>query len=311
MKRRTFVNHAAYGGASALLLSTLLSSCKSKGTIKPIVLPEGATYKMDYLSGNVGYFSERGGTIVWMSDKKGIVIVDTQFQDQASNLNSQLKKLSKNRVDAVINTHHHGDHTSGNIVFKDLTDQIIAHENSRKNQERVAKERDKMKETILPNTTFKNNYTINVGNEKISMNYFGAAHTDGDIVVHFENAGVVHMGDLIFNRRFPYIDMSSDANIQNWISALDKTLAFCPIEAKFVFGHSDNGHGVVGNQEDIKAFQNYLERLMEFGNKCKKEGLSLEEALANTTQIIGAEEWKGKGIEKSIKAVYQELGMVN
>ena len=115
------------------------------------------------------------------------------------------------------------------------------------------------------------------------------------------------MGDLIFNRRFPYIDKTSGANIKNWISVLDKTLHSFDAETKYIFGHSSNGFDVRGTSEDIKAFQNYLEKLLEFGMANIKAGKSLDDVKKDTKIIPGAEEWKGKGIERSLDAVYEEL----
>ncbi len=306
-ERRKFIKQAGYGGLSVVLMSHLLTSCKAKSRINPLIIPKGSGYKMSYLTDTVGYFTEKGGTIMWMVDKEGIAVVDTQFPDTAVHLIDRLKSISDRRVDILINTHHHGDHTAGNIAFKDLTDVIIAHENSRTNQENNAKENDTMATTLLPNNTFKNNYAKVVGSENITMNYFGAAHTNGDIIVHFENANVVHMGDLVFNRRFPYIDKGTGASIQNWIKVLDSALSTYDDNTKFVWGHAADGYDVKGGKEDIKAFQNYLEKLMEFGVKCVKEGKSAEAVIASTQVIPGAEQWTGKGIERSITAVFEEL----
>lgn len=305
--RRKFIKKAGYGGMSVLLISQLLTSCKSKNAIRPLIIPTGSGYQMAYLSDTVGYFTEKGGTIMWMVNKEGIAVVDTQFPEQAGHLIDRLKSVSERKIDVLINTHHHGDHTAGNIAFKDLTDVIIAHENSRSNQEKNAKENDKMATTLLPNNTFKNNFAQQVGNENITMKYFGAAHTDGDIIVHFENANVVHLGDLVFNRRFPYIDKGAGANIQNWIKVLDSALSTYDDNTKFVWGHAADGYDIKGGKEDIKAFQNYLEKLMEFGIKSLKEGKTAEEVIASTQIIPGAEQWSGKGIDRSINAVYQEL----
>jgi len=140
------------------------------------------------------------------------------------------------------------------------------------------------------------------------MNYFGAAHTDGDAITHFENANVVHMGDLIFNRRFPYIDKSAGANISNWITVLDKVLNKFDNETKFIFGHSDNGYDITGGKEDIKAFQGYLASLLNFGRQSIQSGKTLKELKSEVNTIPGAPEWKGKGIERSLDAVYTELG---
>jgi len=234
--------------------------------------------------------------------------VDTQFPEQSQHVVDSLMSNGGTHIDLLINTHHHGDHTAGNIIYKDLTDRIVAHENSRKNQMANAKKKNSEDKQLYPNEVFVDNWTTKVGSETITMNYFGAAHTDGDAITHFENANVVHMGDLIFNRRFPYIDKSAGANISNWITVLDKVLNKFDNETKFIFGHSDNGYDITGGKEDIKAFQGYLASLLNFGRQSIQSGKTLKELKSEVNTIPGAPEWKGKGIERSLDAVYTELG---
>lgn len=318
MNRRAAIKQTAYASAYTIFFAQLLA-CKSgdkaavtkvKETIKKLSLqlPTDASFKMDYLHGNVGYFTERGGTIGWMIEDGHLVVVDTQFPEQSQNVVETLMSNGGDHIDLLINTHHHGDHTAGNIIYNDLTDRIVAHENSKKNQMANAKKRGSEDKQLYPNELFVDNWSTKVGSETITMDYFGAAHTDGDAITHFENANVVHMGDLIFNRRFPYIDKTAGANIGNWISVLDKALNKFDNETKFIFGHSDNGFDITGNKEDIKAFQNYLTMLLDFGEQSIKSGKSLDELKKSVTEIPGAIEWKGKGIERSLDAVYEELG---
>lgn len=322
MKRRKAINTIVHGSGYALLFSHLLA-CKSDNKSElnnlqkaadrlNIKLPSGVSYKMDYLNGNVGYFIDKGGTIGWMATKDHIVVVDTQFPEQSEHLIDQLSYMSDklgrdNAIDLLVNTHHHGDHTAGNIAYKDLTSKIVAHDNSKINQMNSAAKKGNESTQLYPTETFAESWTSKVGNEIIAMDYYGAAHTNGDAITHFQNANVVHMGDLVFNRRFPYIDTGAGANISNWINILDQVLNKFDDSTKFIFGHSDNGYDVVGNKEDIKAFQNYLSSLLEFGNEAIKSGKSLEKLLESTKAIPGALEWKGKGIERSINAVYAEL----
>lgn len=317
--RRQFIRTAGCYGVSAIFLSQLLA-CKSKTPeivevekavkkeLKKLNLPDGASFKMNYLNGNVGYFSERGGTIGWFVEKDHIVVVDTQFPEQSQNLVDQIKTMTDAKMDLLINTHHHGDHTAGNIIYKDLTNRILAHENSKKNQMASAIKRGNENTQLYPNETFTDQHSEEVGSERISLSYHGAAHTDGDAIIHFENANVVHMGDLVFNRRFPYIDKSAGANIENWIKVLDASVNKFDNDAKFIFGHAGDGYDVIGGKEDIKAFRNYLESLLSFGQKSIAEGMTLEDAKSQIKEIPGAPEWKGSGIERSLVAVYDELG---
>lgn len=263
-------------------------------------------YTMKPLRNNVGFFTERGGTIGWMISKNGIVVVDTQFPEQSKHLIDALKKQSDRKIDLLINTHHHGDHSSGNIAYKGIAEIVLAHENSKKNQIRVAKERGKEADQLYPDTTFSKEWSKQVGDEIINLKYFGPAHTDGDAIIHFENANVAHMGDLIFNRRFPYIDKSAGASIKNWIEVLGKTQKTYDKDTIFIFGHSDNGYDITGTMNDIKAKQNFLSRLLDTVNTEIKAGKTQEEIM-KIESIKGAEEWKGNGIGRCLSSAYQEL----
>lgn len=295
--RRNFIHKS--------ILTTAGISIAQKSLLANIFLDE-LPYTMKPLRNNVGFFTERGGTIGWMISKNGIVVVDTQFPEQSKHLIDALKKQSDRKIDLLINTHHHGDHSSGNIAYKGIAEIVLAHENSKKNQMRVAKERGKEADQLYPDTTFSQEWSKQVGNEIITLKYFGPAHTDGDAIIHFENANVAHMGDLIFNRRFPYIDKSAGASIKNWIEVLGKTQKTYDKDTIFIFGHSDNGYDITGTMNDIKAKQNFLFRLLDTVNTEIKAGKTQEEIM-KIESIKGAEEWKGNGIGRCLSSAYQEL----
>lgn len=263
--------------------------------------------EMHPLRHNVGCYTERGGTIGWLLTPDNLVVVDTQFPEQAKHLLTTLRETNQKPVDLLINTHHHGDHTSGNIAFKGIAQTHVAHQNSHDNQERVATERGKLDEQLLPSTTFTDTWSQQVGNEIITLRYFGPAHTNGDALVHFENANIVHMGDLVFNRRFPYIDKSAGAHIGNWVSVLRKAQKTFEKDTQYIFGHAGEGHPVTGTSADLKAMENYLRRLLKFMKKARRKGQTLEQLKATTTSIPGAPEWQGKGIERSLDAAWVEL----
>jgi len=270
------------------------------------LLSEELPYTMKPLRNNVGFFTERGGTIGWMISKNGIVVVDTQFPEQSQHLIEAIKKQSDRKIDLLINTHHHGDHSGGNIAYKGIAKVVLAHENSKKNQMRVAKEREQEDTQLYPDTTFEKEWSKKIGEETITLRYFGPAHTDGDALIHFENANIVHMGDLIFNRRFPYIDKSSGASIKNWIEVLAKTQETYDNDTTFIFGHSGEGFDIIGNMKDIRAKQNYLSRLLETISAEIKSGKSQDEIM-KIQAIKGADEWAGNGLERNLSAAYQEL----
>ncbi len=262
--------------------------------------------QMQLIRRNVGFFTERGGTIGWLINASGITVIDSQFPEQAGHLIDQVRQQSKLPFDLLINTHHHGDHTSGNIAFQNQVARVVSHVNCRENQQKQAKERNTEAQQLYADATFEQQWSQSLGDEKITAQYFGAAHTNGDIVVHFEQAEVAHLGDLVFNRRFPYIDRPGGANIASWIAVLQRIRRTYSKDTQYIFGHAAEGYQVVGTHADIGAFENYLESLLETVGKAIKAGKTKEEILG-ITAIPGAPEWKGEGIARSLTAAWEEL----
>jgi glyoxylase-like metal-dependent hydrolase (beta-lactamase superfamily II) len=267
-----------------------------------------SVFTMKKLRGNTGIFTEKGGTIGWLISNEQVVVIDAQFPEQAGHLIKQIKSRTTHPVDVLFNTHHHGDHTSGNIAFQGYASKIVAQKNSKINQMKSAKSRGTENKQLFPDLTFQTSWSITIGNEPVKAYYFGPAHTNGDSIIHLENNNIVHVGDLVFNRRFPYIDKAAGASIQNWILVLEKIQQSFDKDTLFIFGHALNPKAVTGNKEDLKAMGNYLSKLLSYIQKEIKNGENLEKLLKTTT-IPGAEEWKGNGIERSIRAAWQELTM--
>lgn len=267
------------------------------------------SWKIKMLNESIGVFTEKGGTILFLISSDGIVVVDAQFPEQSQHLIAELKKRSTQPFKLLINTHHHSDHTAGNIVYKDLVPHVLAHQNSKINQEKVAKDKKIEEQQLYPDQTYTTTICQTIDMEDICLHYFGAGHTNGDSFVQFKKANIVHVGDLVFNRRHPFVDRSAGANIGNWVKVLDKALITFNDKTVFICGHALDGYDIVLNKEDIRAFRNYLSKLLTFVKGEIKAGKTKDEIIKATT-IPGAPEWKGDGIERPLTAAYEELTMV-
>ncbi|WP_337042634.1 MBL fold metallo-hydrolase [Emticicia sp. 17c] len=296
MNRRSFVQ------ATGLTLGTLALSGKE---LLAAMLAENP-YKMKEIRGGVGVFTERGGTIGYLITPKGVAVVDSQFPEQSTHLIGELKKMSEKPIQLLINTHHHGDHSGGNISFKGIAEHVVAHENSLKNQKAVAEKSKTEDKQLYPDVTYTTTWKQKVGKESIKAYYFGAGHTNGDSLIHFEHANVVHMGDLLFNRRYPFVDRSAGASVKSWISVLDKTLSTFDNDTIFIFGHAFDPEKITGNKDDIKVFQDYLSKLWNFVEAEVKAGKSKEEVL-KATAVPGVTAMQGDGIQRSLQATYEEI----
>lgn len=295
MQRRSFIRH------SALTLGAL-----SIGQQRLFSAMAQDPWKITLLRGQVGLFEERGGTIAFLLGKKELVVVDSQFPDQSKHLIDELKKRSEKPFGLLINTHHHGDHSSGNIAFKGIVEHVLAHENSRKNQEASAKQNKSEDKQLYPDQTYTSTWCHRTARETVCLHYFGAGHTNGDSFVHFEKANIVHCGDLVFNRRHPFVDRGAGANMRSWIQVLDKALKKFDRNTQYIFGHAATGYAVTGNADDLKKFQEYLNNVLLFTEAEMKAGKTREEFL-KATAIPGSDEWKGDGIQRPLGAAWDEL----
>jgi cyclase len=295
MHRRSFIQNSAFTlGALSLDHKNILKIF----TDDP--------WKITMLTDSIGIFTEKGGTIGFHFSEDGITVIDAQFPDTAPHLINELKKRKDQPFRLLINTHHHGDHTSGNIAFKDVVTRVLAHENSLANQKNVAIKNNTEDKQYYPNNTFGTVWEEKAGNERISLHYFGAAHTNGDAIIQLQHANIVHMGDLVFNRRHPFVDRSAGANIQSWINVLNAAMKKFNSKTKFIFGHAEDGYEVTGSTEDLLAFHDYLGNVLKFVEGEIKTGKTKDEIL-KATEIPGSPQWKGDGIQRPLTAAFEEL----
>jgi len=295
MNRRSFVKNAGVGfGAIPLLRKDWLSQFIQENP-----------YKMKMLRNDVGIFTEKGGTIAYYISKNNIAVVDAEFPEQSKHLIDALQKDPGKPFEILINTHHHGDHTSGNISFKGIVPHVAAHTNSLLNQQRVAKEKNTEDQQLYPDITYSDAWEYKKMKENIKTYYWGPAHTNGDSVIFFPHANIAHVGDLVFNRRWAFIDRTAGASIKNWIIVLDKIQAQFDNDTLFVFGHAFDPEKITGSKADIKAMQDYLKNLLAFVNSQIKAGKTKDE-IVKATSIPGVTEWQGDGIDHGLQAAYEE-----
>jgi glyoxylase-like metal-dependent hydrolase (beta-lactamase superfamily II) len=259
---------------------------------------------------NVGIFRGRGGTIGWLADSNAVVAIDSQFPGSANDFIGGIKSFSDQPIDTLINTHHHGDHTAGNVVFQDLVKQIVAHENVPGLQKAAAEAQNSEDEQAYPGVTYSSEWSLDTGDEIIRLNYYGNAHTGGDSVVTFEKANVVHMGDLVFNRWYPFIDRNGGASVQNWITVLETVADNTSSDTRFIFGHGNSEFGVTGDQSDVLIMRDFLSRLIEEVENGLNAGKSKDEIIQKE-MFNDFRNHVSPGarlsLEANLSAVYEEL----
>jgi cyclase len=240
---------------------------------------------------NVGFFTMQGGTIGYLVNAGAVVVVDSQFPAPAKACLDGLNERSGNKpVDFLINTHHHGDHSGGNVSFRGVAKKVVAHVKADEHM-RQPPGAQPPADQLFPDTTFPENWQSDVGDERVSARHYGRAHTSGDIVVTFERANVVHMGDLMFNQRHPVVDRAAGATIRNWINVLERTPRDHAADTIYIFGHANAGLPVTGSASDLLRFRDYFGALLSHVEAQHKAGLSREQILAVRDPLKGFESY--------------------
>jgi glyoxylase-like metal-dependent hydrolase (beta-lactamase superfamily II) len=258
------------------------------------------------LRGNVGIFTARGGTIGWLVSPDGVIVIDSQFPDTAAVcLEGLEQRSSKHPVDVLFLTHHHGDHTAGNITFKPVTKKIVAHVKEVEAQKAATKPGSEATQ-VYADATFTETWTEKLGRETIEARHLGPAHTGGDAVVYFHRANVVHMGDLVFNRLHPYIDKAAGASIVGWITLLERVARSHSAETIFIFGHAKPGWKVTGGRPELLFMRDYLAALLDYARAEIKAGKSRDEIVKSTAELKGFPD-HGPLIPRVLTAAFDEL----
>ena len=238
---------------------------------------------------NVGFFTARGGTIGYLIAPAGIAVVDAQFPDTAAlYLAGQRERSGPRPVDVLLNTHHHADHTGGNIVFKGVARRVVAHATAADHMRHPPGRPAPTGDQLFPTETFTETFRTLVGDEVIRAKFFGPAHTSGDVVVTFERANVAHMGDLVFNRRHPAVDRPAGASLRHWIAVVEQAVAEHPADTIYVFGHAGGTFPVSGRRADLVLMRDYVTALLEYVDKARR-GKPRDRVIASTDVLPGFE----------------------
>jgi cyclase len=269
MNRREFIRSSLIISAGFTAARRLRAQAAPASAPSPA--PVSAT-QFRPLRGDAGIFTGRGGTIGWLSSKDALVVVDTQFPDTAFTCLKGIPGIGSRTIDATINTHHHLDHTGGNVVFKPASRVLVAHDNVPRLQFEAAKRAEQspkpdpaalVERQVYAGTTFPDVWRRELGREIVTAEFRGPAHTGGDAVVIFEKANVIHMGDLVFNRIYPFVDRPGGASIRGWIKSLEDCSAAYPADAIYIFGHGSAKFGVTGERGDLLVMRDFFSAVLE------------------------------------------------
>ncbi len=188
--------------------------------------------KAQQVSGSVYMLEGAGGNIGASIGPDGTLIIDDQFAPLGDKIIAALDELGGDRPKLILNTHYHGDHTGSNPQMGE-TGTIISHDNVRV---RLLDE-ENFPRSGLPLVTYDDDVTVHFNDDTLVVLHLPDGHTDGDSVVWFKEANVIHMGDHFFKNRFPYIDVPAGGTIDGFIANVQKVIDMVPADIKIIPGH--------------------------------------------------------------------------
>jgi cyclase len=251
-----------------------------------------------------------GGNIGLSIGPNGSLVIDDQYAPLSDKILAAIKALTPDPVRFVVNTHWHGDHTGGNENLAKTGAFLVAHENVRKrmgSEQFIAMFNQKVPASpaaALPVVTFAEGVTFHWNGDEVRAFHVAPAHTDGDTVVQFVKADVVHMGDCFFNGMFPFIDTSSGGRVDGIIAAADRVLGGVTDKTKII-----PGHGPVATKADLQAYRDTVKAIRDRVAKLKAEGKTKEAAAAAKPTAEFDAKW-GQGFIKPdvfVGLVYDSL----
>lgn len=235
--RRTRVAISLRVLAAAVLLGTICGAGAAEDRFA------GVEIQAHPVSGNVHMLTGAGGNIGVSVGADGTLIIDDQFAPLAERILDALNELDGAAPKLILNTHFHGDHTGSNPFFG-RTGTIVAHDNVRA---RLLDQED-IDDRGLPVLTFAEEVRVHFNGDTLRVIHLPAGHTDGDSIVWFQQANVAHLGDLLFNGAFPFIDIANGGSVGGVIENLQTVLELLPDDVRII-----PGHGALANTDDVRT----------------------------------------------------------
>lgn len=258
--------------------------------------------KSEHVKGNIHVLFGAGGNIGVLTTDEGLILIDDQFAPLTDRIEKAVASLGSGPVKFVLNTHWHGDHTGGNENLGKGGAVIVAHDNVHKRLAALEGDRA-VSHHGLPDLTFNDHLTFHLGEEARAY-HIAHAHTDGDSFIHFMGSNVIHMGDLLFVDRYPFIDIESGGSLDGMIEGLETALALTDAETKII-----GGHGPLTDRAGLERSISMLKQARERVGAMIADGKSLDEIIAARPMAAYDETWGWNfiGPDRFLTSVYESL----
>jgi len=243
---------------------------------------------------NVFNISGSGGNVAVFIGEEATFLVDDKYAKNAKEIHQLVEAVGGAIPKYLVNTHFHGDHSGGNEYFGEKGTIVVGHHNVHKrlSEGYTLKQFMMVAPPVsghhLPKITYAESVDIYVNSEKIKLIHMPDAHTDTDTVVHFTGSNVVHLGDLMFNGFFPFIDTTNGGSLKGVIRALTSSLELMDSETKII-----PGHGPIASRKDVEGTISTLTTAYKRLKALKDKGLSLEQAIEQRPLADIEKSWGG------------------
>jgi len=267
---------------SGVLVAAALTGARAQSSLSIEQVKDGL-YVIIGSGGNVG---------VRVTDE-GVILIDDKFPQNFTEIQALVSQVSDQPVRYVLNTHHHGDHSGGNVEYINIAE-IIAHQNARDNMIRGNQD-------APPRLVFTDQTAVYLGGVEVRAFYMGRGHTNGDAVIYFPDLKTVHGGDLLHGTA-PFIDYGNGGSSKGWVSTLNNIL-------ELDFDTAIPGHGAIMNRADVVAFRNQMEAVRARMADLIRSGMPKSEASdrIRTQDISWTLAEDGLFMQRSIPGFYDEI----
>ena len=266
------------------------------------------TVRVQPVSGNVYMLLGAGGNIGLITGADGAFIVDDQFAPLTDKIRAAIATVTDRPVRFVVNTHWHGDHTGGNERWGSAGSVIIAQDNVRLRmgtpQTRNNRTTPASPAAALPVITFADSMTLHLNGYSVRVIHVRNAHTDGDAIIYYTRANVLHMGDTYFSTGYPFIDGVSGGHVDGIVDAADRALAMIRDDTRVI-----PGHGPLATKADLQEYRRVVGTVRDRVRALVQQGKSLGEVAATRPTAEFDEKW-GRGFinaDTFLDGVYRDM----